>query len=278
MKAKTKTKKPTKLRPPIKTHGGKFYLSNWIIGNFPKSYEEMNYCEPFSGGASVFLNKTPSPEETIADIDKGVISVFKALRDEPKEFISRLRRTKYAETTFKFHLKKSQTEFKDYIDHAVNEYILRRMSRGGLKKAFAWSERLRGGQPGDLNAWKTMLTLLSDIAARIKGINIVCAHFDQVVKNWDEDNVLTYLDPPYLHSTRSETATDAYEHELTVEDHIRLLNMIKNARGKVIISGYSSPLYKKMLEWWIFRKKDVANHSSQSKSKQRRVECIWMNY
>jgi DNA adenine methylase len=266
------------LRPPIKTHGGKFYLSNWVIENFPKDYQKLDYCEPFCGGASVFLNKERSPEETIADVDRGVICVFKALRDEPKEFIQRLKRTKYTESTFKYHLKRSEGDIKDYIEKAANEYILRRMSRGGLKKAFAWSERLRGGVPGDLNAWNTMLEMLPFIAERIQGVNIVCASFADVVKNWDEENVLTYLDPPYLHSTREESSTDAYEHELTVENHIELLKVIKNARGKIVISGYSSPLYKKTLEGWKMRKKDVANHSSQSKSKQRRVECLWMNY
>jgi DNA adenine methylase len=270
--------KKKKLRPPIKTHGGKFYLCGWVIQNFPKNYQELSYCEPFCGGGSVFLNKEISPEETLADQDEGVVAIFKSLRDEPKEFINRLKRTKYTESTFKFHLKRSQTEMKDYVDKAVNEYILRRMSRGGLKKAFAWSERLRGGQPGDLNAWKTMLSQLKSISERVQKTNIIHSDFRGVVKCWDEDNSLMYLDPPYLHSTRSENATDAYEHEMTADDHIALLNLIKNARGKVAISGYYSPLYKNTLIGWKCLKKETANHSSQSKSKQRRTECLWVNY
>jgi DNA adenine methylase len=273
--AKTTVKK---LRPPIKTHGGKYYLSNWVIDNFPKNYTELNYCEPFCGGASVFLNKDPSDHETIADIDKGVISVFKALRDEPKEFIGKLKRIKYTEATFNRHLKRAGTEFDDYVDHAVNEFVLRRMSRGGLKNSFAWSDRIRGGKPGDVNAWETILEMLPHIAERVKRCTIICAPFDKVVKNWDEENVFTYLDPPYMHSTRNESAIDAYQYEMTVEDHIRLLNMIKSARGKIMISGYHSPLYKKTLVGWKCKKKEIANHSGQSKSKERRLECIWMNY
>ena len=274
----TPTKKTTKMRPPIKTHGGKYYLSNWIIEHFPEGYEDMVYCEPFCAGASVFLNKKPSMEEVISDIDTGVISVFKSLRDEPQEFITRIKRTRYTERAFKMAQNRSEKPFDDYIDHAVNEYVLRRMSRGGLKRAFAWSERTRGGKPGDLNAWDTMIESLPLIAERIKNTNILSENFVQIIKVWDEDETFFYLDPPYLHSTRSEGATNAYEHELTVEDHISMLLLANNARGKVIISGYASPLYNRHLKEWNCKKKSVANHSGQSKTKERRTECIWMNY
>ena len=102
---------------------------------------------------------------------------------------------------------RSEEEFEDYVDHGVNEYVLRRMSRGGLKKAFAWSERKRGGQPGDLNAWKTMFAQLPIIAERIKGASILNKNFIDVFKVWDEEDTLFYLDPPYLHSTRTEGST-----------------------------------------------------------------------
>jgi DNA adenine methylase len=268
----------TKLRPVVKTHGGKHYLASWLIKYFPKNYAELAYCEPFCAGASVFLNKEPSPEEMLSDTDCGVVHIFKALRDEPKEFISRIKRTRYTERAFKMAQNRTENGFTDYIDEAVNEYILRRMSRGGMKKSFAWSERTRGGQPGDLNAWETMIKQLPLIAKRVANITILCEDFREIIKVWDEENALLYLDPPYLHSTRSENATEVYNDEMTVEDHMDLLQLVKNARGKVVLSGYSSPLYNRNLKEWRCRKKQVANHSSQQKKKTRRVECIWVNY
>lgn len=269
----------TNLRPPIKIHGGKWYLRDFIIENFPDGYENLTYIEPFCGGASVFFNKKPSAEEVIGDINQGLIFILKALRDEPQEFISKLKKIRYTETVFKKALQKSQKkEFDDYVEHATNEYVLRRMSRGGMKKAFAWSDRKRGGQPGDVNAWKTMLKELPRISQRLQKTTILCSNFVDILKVWDEDNSLFYLDPTYLHSTRSESATKVYENEMTVEDHMNLLHLAKNARGKVIISGYSSPLYNRILKNWRVKKKNIANHSSQVKIKERRVEMLWMNY
>lgn len=281
MKLKTvviMTTKKKKLRPPVKTHGGKYYLTDFIISNFPENYKELTYCEPMCAGASVFLNKEPAVQEIINDIDRGIICVFKALRDEPKEFIDRIKKIKYTEKAFKTALDKTSGEFDDYIDQAVNEYMLRRMSRGGMKKAFAWSDRLRGGQPGDVNAWETMINELPQIVERVKSAIILNQPVFDVVKIWDEEDTLFYLDPPYLHETRSDGATSVYEHEMTVEDHIALLGFAKNARGKIIISGYSSPLYNRTLKEWNQKKKTMANHSGQSKVKEKRVEMIWMNY
>jgi DNA adenine methylase len=269
------------IRPPIKIHGGKYYLSKWIIEQFPHNYQALTYVEPFCGGISVLLNKERSAKEIINDIDDGVISILKTLRDEPKEFIGRMKHVKYCENTFNQALKRSkEAPDEDYVNRAVNEFIVRRMSRGGMKKAFAWSDRLRGGQPGDVNAWETIIDQLPAISDRLQGVIILREDFRKISEVWDEEDSLLYLDPPYLPSTRSDGAQEVYDKEMTVEDHIAMLNMIKNSRGKVVLSGYQSTLYTRMLnkENWRCKKKNIANNSSQTKTKARRTECLWLNY
>lgn len=265
-----------KLRPIVKLHGGKAYLSSWIIEHFPKNYAELKYLEPCCGAASVLFNKESANEEVISDIDKNLLSIFKAVRDEPQEFIDRLKKIKYCEASFEKALDKTEHKFDDYIDQGVNEYVLRRMSRGGLKKAFAWSDRMRGGQPGDVNAWATMIKHLPMLAERIKNVSILHCDFRKAVKMWNEEGTLIYLDPPYLPETR--TATSAYDFEMSEEDHLDLLNLVKDARAKIIVSGYPSPLYNKFFKGWRMSKKDMANHSAQGKKKARRIEVLWMNY
>lgn len=280
-KSYTSTKKwrmMSNLRPPVKTHGGKWYLRKWIIDRFPKNYQDLRYCELCCGGATIFLNKEPSTEEIINDIDKGTISILRALRDEPKEFIDRLKRIKYTERTFVIARNRSETFFEDYVDKAVNEYVLRRMSRGGMKKTFAWSDRERGGKPGDVNAWNTMLKQLPAIVDRIKATVILNKKFQEIFKVYDETDTFFYFDPPYLPDTRSNGSKDVYEHEMSVEDHIDLLTFIRDARSKIMISGYTSSLYNKYLKGWKTAKKELANHSGQGKSKDRRIECLWWNY
>jgi DNA adenine methylase len=262
------------IRPVFKCHGGKFYLSPWIISHFPENYEEMTYVEPFCGGANVLLNKNKSNIEVLNDIEISIVQIYRALRDEPKELIRRLNAVKYTEETFNKALKK--TQFDDYLDSAVNEVILRRMSRGGLKKAFAWSNRLRGGQPGDVNAWMTGLKALPEISERLKEVYICDKPALEVMQTFNFDNTFVYCDPPYLHETR--VSKQVYSSELTTENHIELAHALNQFRGKAMISGYRSPLYNRLYKDWNMEKKKIANHASQQKVKEEKLEIIWKNY
>ena len=62
------------------------------------------------------------------------------------------------------------------------------------------------------------------------------------------------------------------------QEHISLLGLVKTLKGKVALSGYSSDLYETELKEWRRVTKDTANHSSHESSKDRMIECIWMNY
>lgn len=262
------------IRPAIKCHGGKFYLSKWILSHFPEGFENMTYVEPYCGGANVFFNKSKSKIEVINDIDTGVVQIYRALRDEPAEFIRRLKICKYSEETFERALKKTQIE--DYLEHAVNEFILRRMSRGGLRKAFAWSERKRGGKPGDINAWETAIKGLSSLSEKLQEVFIFNKSAVEVIKSFNASSTLLYLDPPYLQETR--VSKNAYSFEMTEDEHVELANVLKRFHGKVIISGYSSPLYNKLYKGWKVCRRKVANHASQQKNKAIKTEIIWKNF
>jgi DNA adenine methylase len=266
------------LRPPFKCHGGKHYLAEWVIGLFPKDYEDYDYVEPFIGAGSVLLNKLPPHKhvEVINDLDVGVSQIFRALRDEPEHFIARLKKITYSERVFKRELKRQNGQFEDYLDHAVSEFVVRRMSRGGLKKAFGWSDRQRGGQPGDVNAWKTILKHLPLITERVKNIRIFNKPAIEIISAFDGDKVLLYVDPPYAPESR--VSKKAYTHEMTTADHTKLAEELGKFRGKVILSGYPCPLYDELYADWRCEKKKIVNHSSQQKTKKLKTECCWMNY
>lgn len=274
---KTKVK-PQILRPAFKCHGGKAYLKNWIIENFPKDYEKMVYVEPFAGAASVLFNKKPGPEEVLNDLHPGIIEIFKAIRDQPVEFAKKLKKLSYTNKTFSKALERVESvDPLVKLDFAVNEYTLRRMSRGGMKKAFAWSERLRGGQPGDVNAWETSIDQIGDLSARLQNVYIFCKPAIEVIRAFNKVNTLLYVDPPYMHSTRA--SKKVYEKfELSDDDHKRLCDSLACFRGKVIISGYDSELYNHYFANWTKVEREIVNHSSQSKVKEYKTEVCYRNF
>src|ERR1700736_893280 len=85
------------LRPPVKWHGGKFYLCHRIIEQFPQHH---TYVEPFGGAASVLLNKPPAVVEVYNDLDQRITRLFRVLRDNGQELHRRLSLTPYSEIEF----------------------------------------------------------------------------------------------------------------------------------------------------------------------------------
>lgn len=61
-------------------------------------------------------------------------------------------------------------------------------------------------------------------------------------------NEFVYVDPPYLMKTRE--GRKLYPHEMTDKQHIELLSCLQATPAKIMISGYWSSLYDKMLPGW----------------------------
>jgi DNA adenine methylase len=62
------------------------------------------------------------------------------------------------------------------------------------------------------------------------------------------------------------------------DDHRELLDVLRSAKGKVMLCGYPSELYDAALRGWNRREFDVANHGSSASTKPRKMEIVWCNY
>lgn len=265
-----------KIRSIFKCHGGKSLIKNWIISNFPTNYQKFYYAEIYGGAANILLNKQKSNLEIYNDIDKCVFNVLNCLKTKSNEVINSLNEIEYNLDTFELAKNNQLKHHNTAIKEAVNEIIIRRMSRGGLKKTFSWSSRKRGGQPGDVNAWENFKKNINEICYRLQNVILFNEDAVEVIKKYDSKDIFFYADPPYLKSTR--TSKNIYDFEMTEEDHIKLAECLNGIQGKAMISGYESELYKKLYKGWKKYYKDMPNHSSQQKEKQRRTEIIWCNY
>lgn len=262
-----------KIRPLLKSHGGKGRLIDFILENFPSNYPSLSYAEPFIGGGSIFLNKKKSPTEIINDLDSKTYYVWRALRYHPTVFSELLNKIQYNEINFNFF---KTNKFMTLVDAAVQEVVLRRFSRGGMKKTFAWSDRLRGGKPGDENSWFTILAQLDIIVDRCKRVAILNRSATKVLEMYNYPDFFFYHDPPYLQSTR--TAKSVYSHEMSEKDHEDFLDVVTTHKAKHLISGYNSDLYDRKLKGWNKVEKSVTNNAGQNSKKQKRTEVLWKNY
>jgi DNA adenine methylase len=80
---------------------------------------------------------------------------------------------------------------------------------------------------------------------------------------------LIYCDPPYLQQTR--TSVRRYRFDYQEQDHIELLQLLKTLPCQVILSGYPSALYDKLLGWQT-NELQVMNQGGV------RTEKLWFNF
>lgn len=211
-------------------------------------------------------------ESILSDIRWETFNLLQICQSNPSILVNELSKLTYQEATF-IHYKNLTPN--NILEHAIKEFVMRRMSRGSTGRNFSTSNRLRGGRPGSENSWLTAITNISSVSSALQPAQIINCSYEQT-SQYDSVDTLYYLDPPYLHSTR--TSKKIYEYEMTDNDHINLLDWAKTLKGSVVISGYDSTIYRVLLGNWNKYEKSIANNASQSKKKTKMVECIWKNY
>jgi DNA adenine methylase len=161
---------------------------------------------------------------------------------------------------------------------AVRFFIACRQSRAGTFDSFAPLSRTRTRRQMNeqASAWMTAVDGLPQVAKRLMRVVILNKDAVEVIRQEDGPNTLFYPDPPYMHETR--VATDAYAFEMTDVQHSQLLAVIKDCKGKVMLSGYHSPLYDCELSGWRCQEFAIDNKASSAKVKRVMTECVWMNY
>ncbi len=268
-----------RLRPPVKAHGGKYYLAREIVPILLGVRERITeYLEPCAFGASVFLAMPRLEREILGDINPDVCSLWTVLANDclAAALTDRLSRLPYKEAVFDGARSPSDGTL---LDRALRFLVTSRFSRGGLRKNFAWSERSRGGRPGDENAWDTFRSdELPRIIARARGVEVTSEPcWWTVWESREKVHRLIYADPVYVASTR--TAKTAYgPYEMTLLQHFWLVAALRAHSGPAAISGYRCNEYDRWLRDWRRFDFEMPNNAGQSRRKQRRTESLWINW
>ena len=264
-----------------------------IFKYFPYSYEEMRI--PFVGGGGIFFHVSPSKKRWINDLDVDLMSVYKALRDRPEDFISKCRE-------IPLHTEEEVTEdvcggrkvynhrMKDIFDRFAHDEEMDQALRYFFVNRTVWSGRVNylkesrlyfSNPPG----WSIVKTDKLHKAARIlQGVKITSDSYEESLSSKGND-VLIYIDPPYFVNTELDENSKLYRHNFTVADHRKLAENIKKCNHRFIISydddkeGFIRSLYDGFnlyQEEWSYS--GTSSGKNQSKTKKVGKELIITNF
>ena len=260
-------------RPALRWHGGKMgkagRLADWILSFVPP---HECYVEPFGGGGSVLLRKARSTNEVYNDLFDEVVTFFRVLRDREDELVRVVRLTPFAEVEHAAAFEPVCDDLETARRLAVRSW----MSFGYDAAANYRNSGFRSGTKAAARDsgmdWRHLPLALHKAARRLQGVHIYNRPYEWVLAKYDGSATCFYIDPPYLHETRSAAHRDAYTHEMGTDDHAELLERLCSLKGMVLLSGYDSPLYRANLGGWEWQERRTFANGSVG-----RTEVLWMN-
>jgi DNA adenine methylase len=259
----------------MRYHGGKWRLATWIIEHLPP---HRVYVEPFGGAASVLMRKPRSFAEVYNDLDDEVVNVFHILQEPvaAAELERRCSLTPFARSEFELAYKSTN----DPVERARRILIRSWMGHGasGMRKhrtGFRVNPHRQRTTAAD--DWSTWPLSIPAFTARLRGVTIESRPAAKLIADHDTPQTLFYVDPPYLFSVRSQKRVGSdlyhgYRHELSDGDHAALIAQLRGVRGMVVLSGYASDLYERLLTGW-----QRIEHDAFADRGGPRVEVIWIN-
>ena len=261
------------MRAVFRYPGSKWGIADWIIGFFPEGYEKLVYLEPVAGSSAVFFNKRPGTVETVNDLDGDVVNLFRVLREQPEELKRVLTLTPYSRAEYDL----SFLPCEEPVEKA-RRFMVRTTQAIGAKMdgKCGWRNHKQMKIGGTACKWAGITDTIDAAAQRLRGTTTNLVQIERtdalrLIERYDNRDVLMYLDPPYVRSTRK--SGRLYLHEMDDATQRALLALITKSRAKIVLSGYDSALYNEALQGW-----HKFTTMSQTTSTAMAEECVWLNY
>jgi len=243
--------------------GSKWSMADWIISHMPP---HQTYLEPFFGSGAVLFNKSPSKLETINDLDGNVVNLFRVIRDKPEELARTVYWTPYSRQEYLSCQSGGDKDLEQARRFLVRCWQSIRVKTGSIS---GWKCRGTADDSYRIKQWNDLPDKLLRVSERLKDVQIECRPAIEIIDRYNRPDVLIYADPPYLAETRQGSI---YEHEMSDDEHVKLLSVLSVHQGPVILSGYSSRLYDDILSSW--RREEI---QQVIETGQTRTEVLWIN-
>lgn len=238
--------------------GGKKLLQKTIIERFPKEFDR--YIEVFGGAGWVMFGKEPSKLEVWNDIDSDLVNLYRCIKYHCAELQHEL--DWLAISREQFFNAKQQLSVGGLTDiqRAARYYQIIKISFGSDRRSFGTARK----------PLSNSIEYLPEVQQRLKNVVIEHKDYEDLIKVYDRTTALFYLDPPYL------SAESYYDSSFGKTDHEILRNILRNMKGKFILSYNDQPYIRELYS--DFKIDAVVRNNNLSNKQKDYKEVIITNY
>lgn len=265
---------------PFAWYGGKQRLAPAIVNLLPA---HRTYLEVFGGAAAVLCTKPRAVLEVYNDVDSGLVTFFRVLRDRADELERALRLTPYSREEFAMCCA-TWASIEDELERARRWYVRCRQAFAGSAATVGWGYEVSGVQRGGTRSgsFATAVGELERFAERFRRVQVEQLDWRDCLVRYDGPGAVFYLDPPYHPDTRAPSGRlerhSTYVHELDGDSHVELIAAATALTASVLISGYAHPSYDEPLAAAGFQRFTFEHNSTASRDlagRGHRTEVVW---
>lgn len=275
--------------------GSKSRIGKWIVEYYPTDVEVL--VEPFSGAMWCFFNmdltRFPNLKTVVYnDFNQLNSNLFRCAR-EHKIFHEELLKyecqqygvintpPEYKEMFIKFQKEVFDKDLKltnepNFEIGAKYAYVLSQTFSGMKPQTSSYID-LKGKYRSKFLSFVNKFNNINYIEHLNKITFVENNDFQNIIEKYDSDTTFFYLDPPY-----KERETQYSKHNFVEDTHERLMNVLKNVRGKWCLSYYDFPelsiWYPKETYRWVAKDFKKASGASKGKNQSTGTELLIMNY
>jgi DNA adenine methylase len=240
------------LKSPLRYPGGKSRAIPKILEQFPESF--LEFREPFVGGGSVFVairQKFPEVRVWINDLNFDLYCFWKIAQFNTRELAGAITKikneTKDGRELFEEFRSSLNNDLSDF-DRAVRFFVLNRISFSGTVDSGGYSELAYHAR-----FTHSSISRLLSLEPLLQNVKITNLDYRNVIHE-SGNNVLIFLDPPYLAATKSRLYGKNGDLHLGFE-HAEFANEMKNCQHNWLITYDDSAdirqnfSYANLYEW-----------------------------
>lgn len=243
--------------------GGKKFLRKRILEQFPAQGTYNRYIEVFGGaGWILFSSDKHAAMEVYNDVNGDLVNLFRCVKYHPDAIKNELRYIFMSREQFFDARNQIQMRGTTDIQRAARFWIL-------IKESFGTDLRSFGLRSRDMEVAKGYL---NEVSERLNKVVIENLDFQQILRTYDKEDALFYLDPPYYETEKY------YPDRFMPEDHIRLRDALGGIKGKFILSYNDCEYVRELYKGYAIIEVDRMHNLVCTETKPRYHELIIKNY
>ncbi len=215
--------------------GGDYFIFSDLNKVFTRAPGVKVFVEVFGGSCWSSLNVPRWKFKVIVcnDIDADLINLYRMVKNSPDELVKKLSILPFSRELREIALEILGDKNADPVTKSVMLFYVARTTFFGYYNkggGFAISKT-----KSLAHAYSSAVASIAEYAKKFRDVVLECRDYREVIKLYDSDSTLFYLDPPYVSTSQTRNRENYYRYGFTLSNLKLMARVLGGIKGKWVL-------------------------------------------